>query len=69
MVIESFLFTKSARDVLWFLGHLKARAVAGTLFSAFQEQALVDRIGSSNAKVLVTSKNCYLGSKGKNLQP
>ena len=39
-----------------FLGTLKRGAVAGTLFSAFQEQALVDRIGSSNAKVLVTSK-------------
>lgn len=39
-----------------FLGTLKVGAIAGTLFSAFAEQALVDRIGSSGAKVLVTNK-------------
>lgn len=39
-----------------FLGVLKRGAIAGTLFSAFQEQALVDRIASSGAKVVITNK-------------
>ncbi len=39
-----------------FLGTLKTGAIAGTLFSAFQEQALVDRLGNSEAKVLFTTK-------------
>lgn len=40
-----------------FLGTLKIGAVAGTLFSAFGRQALVDRLKDSGAKVLVTSKD------------
>ncbi|MDP2861145.1 MAG: AMP-binding protein, partial [bacterium] len=40
-----------------FLGILKTGAIAGTLFSAFQEQALFDRLENSGAKVLVTNKN------------
>lgn len=39
-----------------FLGILKIGAIAGTLFSAFQEQALFDRLDNSSAKVLVTNK-------------
>lgn len=39
-----------------FLGILKVGAIAGTLFSAFQEQALFDRLENSDAKVLVTNK-------------
>lgn len=39
-----------------FLGIVKIGAIAGTLFSAFQEQALFDRLENSEAKVLVTNK-------------
>ncbi|HUD19096.1 MAG TPA: acetate--CoA ligase [Patescibacteria group bacterium] len=39
-----------------FLGILKTGAIAGSLFSAFQEQALVDRLANSEAKVLFTTK-------------
>lgn len=38
-----------------FLGILKCGAIAGTLFSAFQEQALMDRLLNSQAKILVTN--------------
>lgn len=40
-----------------FLGTLKLGAIAGTLFSAFQEQALLDRLAGSDAKVLVTDRD------------
>jgi acetyl-CoA synthetase len=39
-----------------FLGTLKRGAIAGTLFSAFGEQALLDRLSNSGAKVLVTNR-------------
>lgn len=39
-----------------FLGALKIGAVAGTMFSAFGSDALVDRLGDSGATVLVTNK-------------
>ncbi len=39
-----------------FLGALKIGAIAGTLFSAFQEQALADRLGNSDARVVITNK-------------
>ncbi|HLD24344.1 acetate--CoA ligase [Candidatus Gottesmanbacteria bacterium RIFCSPLOWO2_01_FULL_49_10] len=39
-----------------FLGALKIGAIAGTLFSAFQEQALADRLGNSDAEVVITNK-------------
>lgn len=38
-----------------FLGILKTGAIAGTMFSAFQEQALLDRLANSQTKVLVTN--------------
>ncbi len=38
-----------------FLGILKTGAIAGTLFSAFQEQALKDRLENSGAKILITN--------------
>lgn len=38
-----------------FLGALKIGAIAGTLFSAFQEQALADRLGNSDAEVVITN--------------
>lgn len=42
-----------------FLGILKAGAIAGTLFSAFQEQALLDRLSNSQAKVIITNADLY----------
>ena len=41
-----------------FLAIMKIGAIAGTLFSAFQSQALKDRLGNSDAKILIT--NCEL---------
>lgn len=38
-----------------FLGILKTGAIAGTLFSAFQEHALQDRLENSEAKILITN--------------
>jgi len=40
-----------------FLGILKIGAIAGTLFSAFQEKALFDRLENSDAKVLITTSD------------
>lgn len=39
-----------------FLGILKTGAIAGTLFSAFQQQALVDRLANSEARIVFTTK-------------
>ena len=39
-----------------FLAILKIGAIAGTLFSAFQEQALLDRLENSQASVLITDE-------------
>ena len=39
-----------------FLGALKARVVAGMLFSSFGEEALADRLGDANARGLLTTK-------------
>ncbi|MBI4067745.1 acetate--CoA ligase [Candidatus Gottesmanbacteria bacterium] len=49
-----------------FLGILKIGAVAGTLFSAFQEQALLDRLINSQAKVVITDST--LGTRIKNIK-
>ncbi len=38
-----------------FLGILKVGAIAGELFSAFQEEALFDRLENSQAKVVITN--------------
>jgi acetyl-CoA synthetase len=38
-----------------FLGILKMGAIAGTMFSAFQEMALLDRLFDSEAKVVITN--------------
>lgn len=40
-----------------FLAILKLGAVAGLLFSAFQEKALFDRLNDSGAKILITNKD------------
>lgn len=42
-----------------FLGILKIGAIAGTLFAAFQELALKDRLGDSEAKVVITTPALY----------
>lgn len=42
-----------------FLGILKTGAIAGTLFSAFQEQALLDRLSNSKAKILITNSTLF----------
>jgi acetyl-CoA synthetase len=46
-----------------FLGILKIQAVAGILFSSFGEEALLDRLGDSAAKLLFTKKS-YLRKIG-----
>lgn len=51
-----FIFLPRIPELFFsFLGILKIGAVAGTLFSAFQEQALADRLGNSGAKVVITT--------------
>lgn len=55
-----FLFLPRVVEVfVAFLGVLKIGAIAGTLFSAFQEQALLDRLSDSEAKVVVTTKELF----------
>lgn len=50
-----FLFLPRVPELFFaFLGTLKIGAIAGTLFSAFQEQALLDRLQNSDAKIVVT---------------
>ncbi len=52
-----FLFLPRIPELYFcFLGILKIGAVAGTLFSAFQEQALADRLGNSEAKIVITTR-------------
>ncbi|MBI5448976.1 acetate--CoA ligase [Candidatus Gottesmanbacteria bacterium] len=52
-----FLFLPRIPELFFsFLGILKIGAIAGTLFSAFQEQALLDRLGNSEAAVVMTTK-------------
>ncbi len=53
-----FLFLPRIPELYFsFLGILKIGAIAGTLFSAFQEQALCDRLENSGAKVLLTTRD------------
>jgi len=55
-----FFFLPRIPDIYWgFLGALKIGAVGGTLFPAFGSQALLDRLGNSEAKVLITNKELY----------
>lgn len=42
-----------------FLGILKTGAIVGTLFAAFQEMALCDRLADSQAKIVVTNADLY----------
>ena len=50
-----FFLPRNATIFYGFLGALKIGAIAGTLFSAFGPQALLDRLENSGAKVLVTT--------------
>lgn len=51
-----FIFLPRIPELFFaFLGILKIGAIAGTLFSAFQEQALEDRLGNSDAKIVITN--------------
>lgn len=42
-----------------FLGILKTGAIAGTMFSAFQEVALLDRLSDSGAKIAITNSELF----------
>ncbi len=53
-----FLPTIPERYVV-FLGILKTGAIVGTMFAAFQEMALLDRLSDSQAKVLITNEALY----------
>ncbi len=55
-----FIFLPSIPErYVVFFGILKMGAVAGTMFSAFQEMALVDRLSDSGAKVVITNAALY----------
>ncbi len=52
-----FLFLPRIPELYFaFLGILKTGAIAGTMFSAFQEAALKDRLENSGAKIVITTK-------------
>lgn len=53
-----FLFLPRIPELfISFLGTLKMGAICGTLFAAFGEQALYDRLDNSDAKILITDEN------------
>lgn len=55
-----FLFLPRIPELYYsFLGIEKMGAIAGTLFSAFQEKALFDRLENSGAKIILTTKELY----------
>ncbi|MDH7568780.1 MAG: AMP-binding protein [Armatimonadota bacterium] len=52
-----FIFLPKVPEVFYtFLGGLKARAITGTLFANFGEEALLDRLGDAGAKMVVTRR-------------
>lgn len=55
-VVFTFL-PKMPEQFFAFLGTLKVQAVCGTLFSNFGEDALLDRLGDSNAAGIITRKS------------
>ncbi|HEX7260173.1 MAG TPA: acetate--CoA ligase [Candidatus Saccharimonadia bacterium] len=62
-----FIFLPPAPErYVAFLGTLKLGAVVGTMFAAFQEMALLDRLADSEAKVVVTDTDLY--PRIKNIQ-
>jgi len=53
-----FIFLPRSPELyISFLGILKTGAIAGTLFSAFGTEGLVDRLGDSGAKFVITDMN------------
>lgn len=55
-----FIFLPSIPErYVAFLGALKLGAIAGTLFSAFQEAALIDRLSDSKARILITNATLF----------
>ena len=50
---------KSPEQFFAFLGTLKLQAIAGTLFSNFGEESLLDRLGDSKTKGIITKKSLY----------
>ena len=62
-----FLFLPSIPErYVAFLGILKLGAIAGTMFAAFQEMALLDRLADSEASVIITNADLY--PRIKNIQ-
>ncbi|BCS52414.1 AMP-binding protein [Geobacter sp. SVR] len=57
-VIFTFL-PKSPEQFTAVLGGLKAECITGTLFSNFGEDALLDRLGDSGARLVITRKSLY----------
>ena len=49
---------KATEQFFAFLGALKAQVVCGTLFANFGEEALLDRLGDSRARGVMTKKHC-----------
>jgi len=50
---------KAPEQFFAFMGTLKIQAIAGTLFSNFGEESLLDRLGDSKAKGIITKKSLY----------
>ncbi|RJQ30868.1 MAG: acetate--CoA ligase [Actinobacteria bacterium] len=51
-----FIFLPKIPEVyVTFVGILKTGAIAGTMFSAFGKEALIDRLGDSEAKMVITT--------------
>ena len=55
-IIFTFL-PKTPEQFFCFLGALKLQVICGTLFSNFGDEAIVDRLGDSKAKSVVTKKS------------
>ena len=60
-VVEGDVFftflPKAPEQFFSFLGALKLKAVVGTLFSNFGEEAILDRVGDARAKGIITKKS------------
>jgi acetyl-CoA synthetase len=50
---------KMPQQFYTFLGALKAQVICGTLFSNFGDEALLDRLGDSRARCLVTKRSLF----------
>ncbi|HEY6872634.1 MAG TPA: AMP-binding protein [Geobacteraceae bacterium] len=57
-VVFTFL-PKMPEQFVAFLGGLKAQCITGTLFSNLGDDALLDRLADSGARLVVTSKSLY----------